>query len=219
MRRVAGLLGAFLAVGIAACPTAVQADLFSSLSYGVRASTIGDGITLEKPLLYDFSVRVTTGALSITNQSSYDGTPYTTTTRYNNFGVIGDFRPYGGRYRISGGLVFGNDRIDNIARPQSALIQVGNGLYSSAGAGQVLARVSFNRPSIYAGVGTGTGIVRGLALDIDGGILLRNGVSSATASGPLNTNPAFRADLNRLQGELRTHIVVPVVSIGLVYRP
>jgi hypothetical protein len=219
MRRVAGLLGAALALGIAALPAAARADLFSSLSYGVHASTIGDGITLEKPLLYDFSVRVTTGALSITDQSSYDGTPYTTTTRFNNFGVIGDFRPYGGRYRISGGLVFGSDRIDNVARAQSALIQVGNGLYSSAGAGQVLARVSFNHPSIYAGVGTGTGIVRGLALDIDGGVLLRNGVSSATAGGPLNANPAFRADLNRLQGELRTHIVVPVVSIGLVYRP
>ncbi len=83
----------------------------------------------------------------------------------------------------------------------------------------MLARVSFNRPSIYAGVGTGTGIVRGLALDIDGGVLLRNGTSSASAAGPLNTNPAFRADLARLQGELRTNIVVPVVSIGLVYRP
>ena len=214
-----GIAAASLACALTAVPAVARADLFSSLSYGVQVSTIGDGITLEKPLLYDFSVRVTTGALSITDQSSYDGTPYTTTTRFNNFGVIGDFRPYGGRYRISGGLVFGSDRIDNVARAQSALIQVGNGLYSSAGAGQVLARVSFNHPSIYAGVGTGTGIVRGLALDIDGGVLLRNGVSSATAGGPLNTNPAFQADLARLQGELRTHIVVPVVSIGLVYRP
>jgi hypothetical protein len=219
MRRAAGLLGAALAVGIAALPAVAQADLFSSLSYGVRASTIGDGVTLEKPLLYDFSLRVTTGALSISDQSSYDHTAYTTTTRYNNFGVIGDFRPYGGRYRISGGLVFGNDRIDNVSRGQAPFIQVGNGLYPTAGTGQVLARVSFNRPSIYAGVGTGTGIVRGLALDIDGGVLLRNGVSSASASGPLNANPVFRADLARLQGELRTHIVVPVVSVGLVYRP
>ncbi len=120
MRRVAGPLGVALAVGIAALPTVARADLFSSLSYGVHASTIGDGITLEKPLLYDFSVRVTTGALSVSNQSSYDGTPYVTTTRYNNFGVIGDFRPYGGRYRISAGLVFGSDRIDNIARTRIA---------------------------------------------------------------------------------------------------
>lgn len=219
MRRVAGLAGAALAVGLAVLPSAARADLFSSLSYGVRASTIGDGVTLEKPLLYNFSVRVTTGTLSVTSQSAYDRTGYTTTTRFNNVGVIGDFRPSGGRYRISAGLVFGNDRIDNVAREQSPLLRVGTGVYPTTGTGQVLARVTFSHPSIYAGVGTGTGIVKGLALDFDGGILLRNGVSNATASGPLNANPAFVADLNRLQGELRTRIVIPVVSVGLVYRP
>ena len=219
MRRVGGLAGAALAVGIAALPCAAKADLFSSLSYGVRASTIGDGITLEKPLLYNFSVRVTTGNLSITNQSSYDGTSYTTTTRYNNFSVIGDFRPSGGRYRISGGLVFGNDRIDNVARDQTPFIRVGTGIYPTTGTGQVLARVAFNRPSIYAGVGTGTGLVKGLALDIDGGVLVRNGISTTSATGPLATNPAFQANLNRLQGEFRTHLIVPVLSVGLVYRP
>ena len=39
--------------------------------------------------------------------------------------MIGDFRPSGGRYRISAGLVFGNDRIDNVAREQSPFIRVG----------------------------------------------------------------------------------------------
>lgn len=219
MRRAGALAGAAFAVGLAALPAAANADLFSSLSYGVRASTIGDGITLEKPLLYNFSLRVTTGNLSNSNQSHYDGTNYTTTTRYNNVGVIGDFRPYGGRYRLSGGLVFGNDRIDNIANPSTPFMRVGNGLYPTSGTGQVLARVTFNRPSIYLGAGAGTGIVKGLALDVDGGILIRNGVPTATANGPLMTNPAFQADLTRLQGELRTHIVVPVVSVGLVYRP
>ncbi len=219
MRRVGGLAGAVLAAGLAALPSAANADLFSSLSYGVRASTIGDGITLEKPLLYDFSVRVTTGNLSITNQSSYDRTSYITTTRYNNIGVIGDFRPYGGRYRLSAGLVFGNDRIDNVANPSTPSMRVGNNLYPTSGTGQVLARVTFNRPSIYAGVGTGTGIVKGLALDIDGGILIRNGISTTSATGALATNPAFTRDLGRLQAELRTHIVVPVLSVGLVYRP
>jgi hypothetical protein len=219
MRRVAGLAGAALAAGCAIFPVAARADLFSSLSYGVRASTIGDGITLEKPLLYNFSVRVTTGTLSVTTQTAYDRTSYLSTQHYNNFGVIADFRPSAGRYRISGGLVFGNDHIDNVSNATTPLINIGTGTYPANGAGQVLARVAFNHPSIYAGVGTGAGIVRGLALDIDGGILIRNGTASTSATGPLNTNPAFQADLNRLGGELRTRIIVPVISLGLVYRP
>jgi hypothetical protein len=213
------LAAASCAAAFAALPVAARADLFSSVSYGVHASTIGHGITLEKPLLYDFSVRITTGSMSVSAESTYDNNRYTTTTRYNNVAVIGDFRPSAGRYRISGGLVFGNDRIDNVARDEAALVRIGRGLYPIGGAGTVTARVRFDRPSIYAGVGTGTGLIRGLALQFDGGVLVRNGTTSVSATGPLAADPAFRADLERLRNEQRTHIVVPVVSVGLVFRP
>jgi hypothetical protein len=207
------------AAALAALPVAARADLFSSVSYGVHASTIGHGITLEKPLLYDFSLRITTGSLSVSDESTYDNNRYTTTTRYNNVALIADFRPSAGRYRISGGLVFGNDRIDNMARDDAGQLRIGRGLYSVGGAGTVTARVRFDRPSLYAGVGTGTGLIRGLALQFDAGALVRNGTASVSATGPLAADPAFRADLERLRSELRTHIVVPVVSVGLVYRP
>jgi hypothetical protein len=216
MRR---LLAASFALAFVAVPAAARADLFSSVSYGVHVSTIGHGITLEKPLLYDFSVRVTTGSLSVSQQSTYDTTSYRTTTRYSNVGVIADYRPYGGRYRISGGLVFGNDSIDNNLRDPAPMIRIGNGLYPSTGTGNVNARVRFDKPSIYAGVGTGTGLIRGLALQFDAGVLVRNGTATTSATGPLANDPAFRADLDRLRGELRTHVVVPVLSVGLVYRP
>ena len=216
MRRLAG---AWFALALVAVPAAARAGLFSSVSAGVHASTIGHGITLEKPLLYDFSVRVTTGTLSVSEEARYDGNPYISTTHYSNVGVIADYRPYAGRYRISGGLVFGNDRVDNVLGDVGAMVRIGNGLYPVAGTGSVNARVRFDRPSLYAGIGTGTGLVRGLALEFDGGVLVRNGTATASASGPLANDPAFRADLERLRGELRTHVVVPVLSVGLVYRP
>ncbi len=80
-------------------------------------------------------------------------------------------------------------------------------------------RLRYDRPSLYAGVGTGTGLIRGLALTFDVGALVRNGTATASASGPLASNAAFRADLERLRAEQRTHVVVPVVSVGLNYRP
>lgn len=216
MRRFAA---ASLALALAAAPVAARADLFSSLSTGVHASTIGHGITLEKPLLFDFGVRITTNVLSVSNQSSYDGNPYTTTTHDGNVGVIADYRPHAGRYRISAGVVLGNDRIDNVARDTAGMLRVGNNVYPVTGTGAVTARVRFDRPSIYAGVGTGTGLIRGLALEFDAGALVRNGTAGTAATGPLSNDPAFRADLARLRGELRTHVVVPVLSVGLVYRP
>ncbi|HEY0614554.1 MAG TPA: hypothetical protein VGC96_07925, partial [Candidatus Elarobacter sp.] len=105
------------------------------------------------------------------------------------------------------------------ARPESATLRVGNGVYPITGTGTVSARVSYNRPSLYGGVGTGTGLIKGLALTFDAGALIRNGTATANATGPLANNPAFRADLERLRTEQRTHVVVPVFSVGLVYRP
>jgi hypothetical protein len=164
-------------------------------------------------------VRIVTNDLSVSQQLSYDGVPYSSTARFRNVGLIADFRPYAGRYRISGGLLFGNDRIDNVARPDGAAVTVGGGTYAVTGTGTVTSRVSFTRPALYAGVGTGTGLIRGLALDFDAGVLVRNGVASADASGPLRNDPAFAADLAHLRGELRTRVVSPVLSVGLVYRP
>jgi hypothetical protein len=212
-------VAASLAVALAALPAVARADAFSAVSFGAHVSSIGDGITIEKPLLSDFSMRLETNNLSVSDQLSYDNTKYVSTTHFQNVGIIADFRPYGGRYRISGGLLFGGDRIDNVARPGGGTIQVGNGLYPVSGTGTVTSRVQFNRPAIYAGVGTGTGLIKGLALTFDAGVLVQNGTASTSATGPLVADPAFQADLARLQGELRTRIVTPVVSVGLVYRP
>jgi hypothetical protein len=216
MRR---LVAAALACGLAAAPAAARADLFSSVSVGVHSSTIGDGISLDKPILYNFSLRIATGNNSDTQEVSYDGTPYTSTTKNNNIALIGDYRPYAGRYRISAGLVFGNDHIDDTARQDSPSIRVGNNLYPTSGTGIVSTHLTFSRPSLYAGVGTGAGLVRGLALAFDAGVLVRNGTVTTSATGPLANNPAFQADLERLRSEHRTRMVVPVISIGLVYRP
>ncbi len=211
---------AAFAAALAALPAAARADLFSSVSYGVQASTIGHGITLEKPLLYDFSVRIQTGALSSSQQFNYDGTPFTSTTHYNHVAVIADYRPYAGRYRISGGLIMGSDGVDNVSHPDSSTIRVGNGLYPTSGTGIVSTHLRYGKPSVYAGVGTGTGLIRGLALTFDVGAIVRNGSVTVATTGPLAAqSAAFRADLNRLAAEQRTHVVVPVLSIGLVYRP
>ncbi|MBV9440113.1 MAG: hypothetical protein JOZ24_09000 [Candidatus Eremiobacteraeota bacterium] len=213
------LAGAAAACALAVLPAVASADIFSALTYGVHASTVGDGVTLEKPLLYDFGLRLITGTLSISQQTSYDANRYTATTKYNDFGLIADYRPSAGRYRISAGLVFGNDRVLSVAREDGGLLRVGNGIYTTAQAGRVTTHLRFERPSIYAGVGTGAGLIRGFAVEFDGGMLLRNGTPSAEATGTSAGTPGMKSDLDHLRGELRTHVVVPVLSAGLTYRP
>lgn len=212
-------LAALFALTSVAAPAAARADLFSPVSYGVHASTIGDGIVLERPLLFDFSARVMTGTLSSSQETSYDGQRYTATTRYRNVALIGDFHPYAGRWRLSGGLVFSGDAVENVARLDGPTVTIGRGGYATAAITDVRTKVAYDRPSIYLGAGAGTGIIRGFAFSFDGGILIRNGHASASAAGPLASSAAVQADLERLRGELRTHTVVPMLSAGIIFRP
>ena len=87
---------AVLAGALFAQPVLAQADSFDPVSFGVHASTLGYGITLERPLLFDLSIRATSGAISSTSQPSYDGNQWSSTFRQNNVLLAMDWRPYAG---------------------------------------------------------------------------------------------------------------------------
>lgn len=210
---------AVLVGALCAAPALAQADSFDPVSFGVHASTLGYGITLERPLLFDLSVRATTGAISSTSQRSYDGNPWTSTFRQNNVLVAMDWRPYAGRWRLSAGLLFGSDHVDKVALSQNGSIVLNGTAYPATATGQVSSRISFARPSIYLGVGAGTGIVKGLTLAFDAGIVIRNGSLDTMATGPLATNAQFQNDLAATATQFRTRLVQPVIGVGLVFRP
>jgi hypothetical protein len=213
-RFVAMLLGALCAI-----PAVARADSFDPVSFGVHVSTLGDGITLERPLLFDLSARVTTGLLSTSTSGTVDGNPWTSTFHENNVLVAMDWRPYGGRWRVSGGLLLGGDHVDKVAQSFGSNYLFNGNAYPVTGAGVVSSRISFARPAIYAGFGGGTGILKGLTIAFDAGIVVRNGTLSTNATGPLQGSPQFESDLAATAAQFRTRLIQPVIGIGLVYRP
>lgn len=213
-RLVVVLLGALCVL-----PAIARADSFDPVSFGVHASSLGDGITLERPLLFNLSARVSTGSLSLSSVHTYDNDRWQSTFHENNVLVAMDWRPYAGRWRLSGGLLFGGDYVGKVAQANGGAYLLNGRAYPAGGAGTVSARISFARPAIYAGFGGGTGILKGLTIAFDAGIVVRNGTVSASASGPLQANPQFEADLAATAAQFRTRLVQPVIGIGLVYRP
>lgn len=211
---VAALLGALCVL-----PAAARADSFDPVSFGVHASTLGVGVTLERPLLFDLTARLTTGLLSQTIQRTYDNNPWTSTFHENNVLVAMDWRPYGGRWRLSGGLLFGGDSVSRVAQSVGGNYTLNGNVYAQSQAGVVSGRVTFAHPSLYAGFGGGTGILKGLTIAFDAGIVVRNGTLSTNATGPLQANAQFEADLAATAAQFRTRLIQPVVGIGLVYRP
>ena len=213
-RIVAMTLGLVLAA-----PALARADSFNPISVGVGASTLGYGVTLERPLLFNLSARIVTGRLSSSDERRYDGNPYTRTFNENNALVAADFRPSSGRWRLSAGVLFGSDRTDYIVRDNAGTYALNGNSYPVASAGLVKSTVSYARPAPFAGVGGGTGITRGLAISFDVGAVLRNGTLTTSTSGVLAGDPAFSRDLAATGAQFKRRFLQPVVSVGLTYRP
>lgn len=213
-RLVAVLLSALCVV-----PVAARADSFDPISFGVHASTLGYGITLERPLLFDLSARITTGLLSTSNAQQVNGYPWASTFHENNVLVALDWRPYAGRWRLSGGLLLGGDYVQKVAQVVGPNYQLNGNLYPVNQAGVVSARISYANPAVYLGFGGGTGILKGLTIAFDAGIVIRNGQLSTSATGPLQGDAQFQNDLNATASQFRTRMIQPVIGVGLVYRP
>lgn len=201
-------------------PAAARADSFDPVSIGVQASTLGLGLTLERPLLFNFSARIATGLLSTSDQVTSGGSPWTRTTNEANVLIAADWRPYAGRYRLTGGLLLGNDHTDYTVRSVDGAHQVINGVsYPIAQAGIVGVHTAYPHPAFYLGVGGGTGITAGFTISFDAGVVLRNGATTASATGPLNASPQFQANLQTVASGFRVQSLQPVIDLGLVYRP
>jgi hypothetical protein len=209
---------AVVLAALAAAPGIAQADSFDPISFGASASSLGAGITLERPLLFDLSARIATGWLSYTSEQTYDNNQWNQTAHESNVLVAADWRPYGGRWRLSAGLLFGSDHSDYAAKPIGGTYQLNGNTYDAAGS-SITSTVSFARPAIYLGAGAGTGIVKGLTIAFDAGIVLRNGSTATSVSGPLQHDPQAVADANATAAQFRTHIIQPVVGVGLLFRP
>lgn len=213
------LTAAACAAALLVSPAVARADAFSPISIGAHAGTLGYGVSLERPLLFDLSGRIETGAMTVSQKAAFGQQSFEQINHYDNVLAALDWRPSSSRFRISGGLLFGSNHVDYVANNSFGSYIINGHSYPVAEAGDVAARVSFDHPSIYLGTGTGGGIAPGMSISANVGIVILNGSTVISASGPAAATPMLQNDLSVLRGDFATHVVRPAISIGLLYRP
>ncbi len=139
-----------------------------------------------------------------------------------------DVHPFGGWFRVSGGLGFNNTKVDGTADTASGTLTINGTVYNTSEVGSVQGRISFDKTSPYLGIGWGAPAKSngGFYFTSDFGVIFSKATGTVTGtcapSLPANTCAALQADLDAEALQFRHEVekvkYYPVVTLGVGYR-
>lgn len=191
----------------------------------VKGSTLGGGIELERTLSDNLGVRLGANYLQFNGDFTAGDIDYESDVNLQTASGLVDWYPFGGAFRVTGGIMFNGNDADIEASPAGP-VTIGNVVYSPQMVGSLKGKVTFNDIAPYAGLGWSSGRTNrsGLSVAFDIGILFQGApsIEDYHATGPLAGNAAFEAQLAKevakVEDELDPYQYYPVVALTLTYR-
>lgn len=214
--KTLAVLAASMACMGAASAGQVDAGLTAgSLGYGPQVGFI------VKPGQFD--ARINAGYLNYSYNTTSDGVAYNGHLKLNNLGVLGDWHPWGGDFRLTGGLFYNDNKFDLTGQSSGGTITINGVTYTSTQAGAVNAKVTFNSVAPYLGLGWGNDSENaGLHFTSDFGVMYQGKPKASVTATGAASDPALAANVkaaqDQLQSDLNSFQWYPVVQLGLVYR-
>lgn len=135
-----------------------------------------------------------------------------------------DIHPFGGRFRLTAGLVYNANRVDATGQIGTELV-FGDNTFTPDQVGTIQGSVDFRRWSPYAGIGWGSPLSKdsNWAFEADLGVIYqgRPVVDLLSVDGELSADPiliqAVEEEEQNLQDEIDFFRFYPVVSLGVSY--
>jgi hypothetical protein len=208
---------AALALGVAASAQAAGA--------GLRAGTTGLGGDIGFSLLPTLSARVGYSGLSYSRSLNVTDVDYDGKLRLNNVNALLDFSPLPGPFRVTGGLIFNDNKVDVTGKPSNGTYTLNGVTYPATAVGNLAGTVkSGNRAAPYLGIGYGNVASAGINFYFDLGVMFQ-GTPSASLAANCGTGLSFSqcaglqanvaAEQTRLQNEINGFRYFPVANIGV----
>ena len=188
---------------------------------GAKAGTLGIGLEATwRPVPY-LDVRAGLNYLSLDDNGVEAGVDYDGEITLQTLYATANLRVPLSPFRVTAGLFSNGNEISLVSR-DSATVQIGTMTYPGAAVGRLSVRGDFDSVAPYAGVGLDFRVFDTAGLSIDAGVLRQGSINvTASASGPLASDPLFQAELERerqeLQNEVDDYDLYPVISIGLSF--
>ncbi len=181
----------------------------------------GAMLGFAQPLSPFFGVRVdvaTVGRRSDTR--SEEGIRYDAQLRGDRVALLGDWFPWAGGFRFTGGVSANQYRLDLGASGAGGSLTLGNTRYTTTADDRFAVQLRFPRSTPYFGFGWGHQSGSGLRWSLDVGALVGKATLSYSLTGPL-AQRAAQADIDAELAELRSGVgrvrALPQLSFGLGY--
>ena len=194
----------------------------SGVSIGVNVSTLGIGPQLGYKFSSGFGMRADAAFFGYDDNFHAGHVDYDGHAHFESYGLVGDFYPFAGSFRLTGGLRLNENDVTAVSNPYQTLSF--HGFTAPAGElGSLSGKATFNQVDPYAGFGWAFDLGSGLGLTTDFGAMYQGRPHvSLNLSGPASLVPgagaAVQSERAELQHDANGFTFYPVVEIGLVYK-
>lgn len=168
-------------------------------------------------------IRANGGFLNYSRSEDIDDIDYDGKLKLNSLGLLADWYPMGGGFRISAGVRANDNKVNLLATPTTN-VEVGDVTYTPAQVGNLDGRVEFKSMAPTLTLGYGGKLGRGFTLGFEAGVVMQGSpkIQLASTGGTLSSNATFLAELEqeRQQAEedAKDFKFWPVVQVHFLYR-
>jgi hypothetical protein len=196
----------------------------------VQASTTGIiGVDAGYKFSPNLHTRLGLNTVGFNYNYSSQGIDYSANFKPTNVHLLGDYFPFGGGLRLTGGFVIQNNSFSGSAKSNSSnQININGTNYNASQIGTVETNGKFSSSvAPYLGIGFGTPISSGFGFNIDAGVMFAGSptvslaANNVSASVPASVQNQLRSDLaaqeQKTNADIRSFNLYPVLSIGFSY--
>lgn len=203
--------------------SAARADDEAHWTLGVSGGSLGIGPEVAYRFNSHAGLRGNAGFYSYSHNDDLDDLNYDADLKLESYGLMADWYPTGGGFRISAGVRSNDNHVELFGTPTTS-VQIGNTTYTPAQVGTLTGTIETNSLAPALTLGYGGSFRNGFTLGFELGVMFQGSptVENLKATGLLASNTTFQTNLRQeelnVESDAKDFRYWPILQLHFLYR-